>query len=376
MTKSLPFIDLNQQRLHLGDSIDRAIQRVLEHGNYIMGPEVRELEANLSQFCGARHALTCSNGTDALGLILMALGVKAGDAVFCPSFTFAATAETVVWFGATPVFVDIDQDSYNMDPDSLEAAIRTAEAQQLRPAGVVAVDLFGQPADYDRIEPICAAHRLWLLSDAAQSFGATYKDRKVGTIGIATATSFYPAKPLGCYGDGGAIFTDDDDLASVITSLRVHGQGVDKYDNVRIGLNGRLDTLQAAILLEKLRIFPEEIEWRNRVAGRYSTALAGVARVPRLSERATSVWAQYTIAVPAARRNALAAGLKERGIPTAIHYAVPVHRQTAYRAFPVAGNGLPVSERIADEVISLPMHPYLQEHEQDRIIDAVTTELS
>src|SRR5215510_1843275 len=369
MTKSLPFIDLEQQRLHLGDSIDRAIQRVLEHGNYIMGPEVRELEANLSQFCGARHALTCSNGTDALGLILMALGVKAGDAVFCPSFTFAATAETVVWFGATPVFVDIDQDSYNMDPDSLEAAIRTAEAQHLRPAGVVAVDLFGQPADYDRIEPICAAHRLWLLSDAAQSFGAAYNDRKVGTIGIATATSFYPAKPLGCYGDGGAIFTDDDDLASVITSLRVHGQGVDKYDNVRIGLNGRLDTLQAAILLEKLRIFPEEIEWRNRVAGRYSTALAGVARVPRLSERVTSVWAQYTIAVPAA-------GRKERGIPTAIHYAVPVHRQTAYRAFPVAGNGLPVSERIADEVISLPMHPYLQEHEQDRIIDAVTTELS
>jgi len=376
MTKSLPFIDLNQQRLHLGDSIDRAIQRVLEHGNYIMGPEVRELEAKLSQFCGARHALTCSNGTDALGLILMALGVKAGDAVFCPSFTFAATAETVVWFGATPVFVDIDQDSYNMDPDSLEAAIRTAKAQHLRPAGVVAVDLFGQPADYDRIEPICAAHRLWLLSDAAQSFGAAYNDRKVGTIGIATATSFYPAKPLGCYGDGGAIFTDDDDLASVITSLRVHGQGVDKYDNVRIGLNGRLDTLQAAILLEKLRIFPEEIERRNRVADRYSTALAGVARVPRLSERATSVWAQYTIAVPAARRNALAAGLKERGIPTAIHYAVPVHRQTAYRAFPVAGNGLPVSERIADEVISLPMHPYLQEHEQDRIIDAVTTELS
>jgi len=306
----------------------------------------------------------------------MALGVKAGDAVFCPSFTFAATAETVVWFGATPVFVDVDRDSYNMDPDSLEAAIRTAKAHHLRPAGVVAVDLFGQPADYDRIEPICAAHRLWLLSDAAQSFGATYKGRKVGTIGVATATSFYPAKPLGCYGDGGAIFTDDDDLASVITSLRVHGQGIDKYDNVRIGLNGRLDTLQAAILLEKLRIFPEEIERRNRIADRYNTALAGVARVPRLSERATSVWAQYTIAVPAARRNALAAGLKQRGIPTAIHYAVPVHRQTAYRAFPVAGNGLPVSERIADEVISLPMHPYLQEHEQDRIIDAVTTELS
>jgi len=374
-TKPLPFIDLQQQRLHLGDSIDRAIQRVLEHGNYIMGPEVRQLEASLSEFCGAKHALACSNGTDALGLILMALGVKPGDAVFCPSFTFAASAEAIVWFGATPVFVDVDPDSYNMDPHSLEAAIRTAKAHDLKPAGVMTVDLFGQPADYDRIEPICAAHRLWLLSDAAQSFGASYKDRKVGTIGIATATSFYPAKPLGCYGDGGAVFTDDDGLAALLTSLRQHGQGADKYDNVRIGLNGRLDTLQAAILLEKLRIFPEELERRNLIAGRYNAALAGVARVPRLSERTTSVWAQYTIAVPAGRRDPLAAGLKQRGIPTAIYYPVPVHRQTAYRAFPVAGNGLPVSERIAEEVISLPMHPYLEEHEQDRIIDAVTTEL-
>src|SRR5262245_12260223 len=375
MNKPLPFIDLEQQRLHLGDSIDRAIRRVLEHGHYIMGPEVRQLEHDLARFCGARHALACSNATDALGLILMALGVKPGDAVFCPSFTFAASAEVIVWFGATPVFVDVDPDSFNMDAGSLEAAIRTAKAQNLKPVGVMSVDLFGQPADYDRIEPVCAAHRLWLLSDAAQSFGASYKDRKVGTIGIATGTSFYPAKPLGCYGDGGAIFTDDDDLANVLTSLRVHGQGKDKYDNVRVGLNGRLDTLQAAILLEKLRIFPEEIERRNRVADRYNAGLAGVARVPRLIERTTSVWAQYTIAVPAARRNRLAAGLKERGIPTAIYYPLPVHRQTAYRAFPVAGNGLPVSERIADEVISLPMHPYLDENEQDRIIDAVTTEL-
>ena len=332
-TKPLPFIDLEQQRLHLGDSIDRAIQRVLQHGNYIMGPEVRQLEASLSEFCGAKHVLACSNGTDALGLILMALGVKPGDAVFCPSFTFAASAEAIVWFGATPVFVDVDPDSYNMDPHSLEAAIRTAKAQDLKPAGVMTVDLFGQPADYDRIELVCAAHRLWLLSDAAQSFGASYKDRKVGTIGIATATSFYPAKPLGCYGDGGAVFTDDDGLAALLTSLRQHGQGVDKYDNVRIGLNGRLDTLQAAILLEKLRIFPEEIERRNRIADRYNTALAGVARVPRLSERTTAVWAQYTSAVPAGRRDPLAAGLKARGVPTAIYYPVPVHRQTAYRAF-------------------------------------------
>jgi dTDP-4-amino-4,6-dideoxygalactose transaminase len=237
------------------------------------------------------------------------------------------------------------------------------------------VDLFGQPADYDQIQPICVAHGLWLVSDAAQSFGAAYKGRSVGTIGIATATSFYPAKPLGCYGDGGAVFTDDDGLAALVKSLRVHGQGTDKYDNVRVGLNGRLDTLQAAILLEKLRIFPEEIARRDRVAGRYNAQLASVARVPKLLEHTTSVWAQYTIRVPAARRNALATGLKERGIPTAIYYAVPLHRQTAYRAYPVAGNGLPVSERIADEVISLPMHPYLEEREQDRIVEAVKAEL-
>src|SRR5215510_12912281 len=375
MTKSLPFIDLNQQRLHLGDSIDRAIQRVLEHGNYIMGPEVRELEANLSQFCGARHALTCSNGTDALGLVLRALGVKAGDAVFCPSFTFAATAEGIVWMGATPVFVDVLADTFNLDPASLEAAIRTARGHGLDPTGVIAVDLFGQPADYDQIEAVCAAHDLWLMSDAAQSFGASYRGRNVGTIGAATATSFYPAKPLGCYGDGGAVFTDDDELATLLRSLRVHGQGTDKYDNINIGINGRMDTLQAAILIEKLRIFPTEIEDRNRIAANYNAELAAVARVPELIDGTTSVWAQYTIAIPAARRDAFAASLRARGIPTAIYYPLPLHRQTAYRTYPVAGNGLPVSDRIAHEVISLPMHPYLTENDQDRIIEAVKAEL-
>jgi dTDP-4-amino-4,6-dideoxygalactose transaminase len=371
----MAFIDLGRQRSHLGDGIDRAMQRVLAHGKFIMGPEVGQLEDALSVFSGAKHTLTCSNGTDALGLVLMALGVKPGDAVFCPSFTFVATAEPVVWFGATPVFVDVEEDSFNMDPASLEAAIRTAQVQRLKPAGVVSVDLFGQPAQYDLIAPICSRHRLWLLSDAAQSFGASYQGRNVGTIGIATATSFYPAKPLGCYGDGGAVFTDDDDLAAVVRCLRVHGQGTDKYENVRVGLNGRMDTLQAAILIEKLRIFPAEIERRNRVASRYSAELASVAHVPQLRAGATSVWAQYTIRVPAPRRNALAEGLKARGIPTAIHYARPVHRQPAYRTYPVAGNGLPVSERIADEVISLPMHPYLEETEQDRVIEAVKAEL-
>jgi UDP-2-acetamido-2-deoxy-ribo-hexuluronate aminotransferase len=375
MSNPLPFIDLDRQRLRLGDRVDRAIGRVLAHGHYIMGPEIRELEDGLSAFCGAKHALTCSNGTDALGLIVMALGIGPGDAVFCPSFTFAATAEVIVWFGATPIFVDVLEDSFNMDPASLEAAIRTAKAHDLEPVGVVSVDLFGQPADYDRIEAVCAAHRLWLVTDAAQSFGASYKERNVGTIGVATATSFYPAKPLGCYGDGGALFTDDDELAAVVKSLRIHGQGTDKYDNVRVGINGRMDTLQAAVLIEKLAIFREEIACRSRIASRYNGELASVARVPELIERTTSVWAQYTIGVPAARRDALAAGLKTRGIPTAIYYPLPLHRQTAYRGYPVAGNGLPVSERLAGEVISLPMHPYLEESDQDRIIEAVKAEL-
>jgi UDP-2-acetamido-2-deoxy-ribo-hexuluronate aminotransferase len=375
MLKPLAFIDLAKQRARLGQDVDQAIQRVLAHGNYIMGPEVRELEVELSRFCGAQHALTCSNGTDALGLILMALELDATNAVLCPSFTFAATAEAVAWFGATPVFVDVDEQTFNIDPASLEAGIVSAKGQGLSPVGVISVDLFGQPADYDRVESICAAHRLWLLSDAAQSFGATYNGRKVGTIGTATATSFFPAKPLGCYGDGGAVFTDDAELAATIKSLRVHGQGSDKYDNVRIGLNGRLDTLQAAILIEKMRVFRDEIESRNTIAARYNAALADVAQVPHVMNGATSVWAQYTLRVPATRREALAAGLKSRGIPTAVYYAKPLHQQTAYRKYPVAGNGLPVSERLAAEVISLPMHPYLDEGEQDFIIDAVKAEL-
>ena len=374
--KPLAFIDLAKQRARIGQNVDQAIQRVLAHGNYIMGPEVRELEIALSNFCGAQHALTCSNGTDALGLVLMALGLGAKHAVLCPSFTFAATAEAVAWFGATPVFVDIDEQTFNLDPASLEAGIKSAKAQGLTPVGVISVDLFGQPADYERIEPICAAHRLWLLSDAAQSFGATYKGRKVGTIGTATATSFFPAKPLGCYGDGGAVFTDDAELAATIKSLRVHGQGSDKYDNVRIGLNGRLDTLQAAILIEKMRDLPgrnraprQDCRSLQRRTSRRRTSAAGDRMAPPRSGPSIHFASRPT------RREALAAGLKSRGIPTAIYYAKPLHQQTAYRKYPVAGNGLPVSDRIASEVISLPMHPYLEEGEQDFIIDAVKAEL-
>ena len=369
----IAFIDLAAQRARLGERIDQAVLAVIDSGRYIMGPEVAQLESDLSAFCGAKHALACSNGTDALALVLRARGLKAGDAVLCPSFTFAATAEVVAWFGATPVFVDILDRSFNMDPVSLEAGIARARCDGLEPVGVIAVDLFGQPADYDAIEPVCAAHGLWLLCDAAQSFGAAYKGRKVGTIGLATSTSFYPAKPLGCYGDGGAVFTDDEDLARVMRSIRVHGEGTDKYDNVRIGMNGRMDTIQAAILIEKLKIFADEIEKRDRVAARYEAALEDVVAVPRLIAGASSVWAQYTVRVPAAARDGLAEALKARGVPTAIHYPKPLHEQTAYRQYPLAGNGLPVSERAAREVLSLPMHPYLDEAAQDRIIDAVRT---
>ncbi|HWM49393.1 MAG TPA: DegT/DnrJ/EryC1/StrS aminotransferase family protein [Xanthobacteraceae bacterium] len=367
----IPFIDLAAQRRRLGSGIDEALARVTEHCQFVLGPEVRTLEAELAAFGGARHAITCASGTDALMLVLMARGIGPGDAVICPSFTFCATAEVAVLLGATPVFADVDAETFNVAPASVRQAIATAKARGLKPKAVIAVDLFGLPADHDAIAAIAADEGLFVLDDAAQAFGATYKGRPVGSFGHAMATSFFPAKPLGCYGDGGAILTDDDALTEIIKSLRVHGQGADKYDNVRIGITGRLDTMQAAVLLEKLKIFPEEIEARQRVADRYAAGLNDVATVPRLPAGYTSVWAQYTIRLPAGRRDALADALKAEGIPTAIYYPKPLHRQTAYRQFPVVDGGLPVSEQLADEVISLPMHPYLDQPTQDRVIDAV-----
>ena len=367
----IPFIDVAAQRRRLGRSVDEAIARVLGHCQFILGPEVRELEVKLAEFCGARHVVSCASGTDALVLVLMAQGIGPGDAVICPSFTFTATAEVVALVGATPVFADVEQASFNLDPASLELACAAAREAGLRPKAVIPVDLFGQPADYDRITPVAEAEGLFVLDDAAQSFGATYKNRRVGALAPATATSFFPAKPLGCYGDGGAVVTEDEELAQVIHSLRVHGEGRGKYDCVRIGLNGRLDTIQAAVLMEKLRIFPEEILARERVARRYSAGLADVATVPRLAPGSSSVWAQYTLRLASGRRDGVAAALKARGIPTAIHYPVPLHRQQPYQRFPVALGGAPVSERLAEEVISLPMHAYLDETTQDRIIEAV-----
>ncbi len=373
----VPFVDLAAQRRRLGKSIDEAVARVLGHCQFINGPEVTQLEAELAAFSGARHVVSCASGTDALLMVLMAKGVGRGDAVLCPSFTFCATGEAVALTGATPVFVDVDEATFNMDAGSLRRGIATARKLGLKPVAVIPVDLFGQSADHDAIGSIAAEEGLFVLDDAAQGFGASYRGRRLGSLGLATATSFFPAKPLGCFGDGGAIFTDDAELAETLRSVRVHGQGSDKYDNVRLGLTGRLDTMQAAILIEKLKIFEDEIAARNRVAERYAQGLGNVVSVPRLASGCTSVWAQYTIRLPeGCDRDGFAAALKAQGIPTAIYYPKSMHQQTAYRDFPVAEGGLPASERLSSDVISLPMHAYLDEPTQQRIIKAVRGALS
>ena len=302
----IPFIDVAAQRRRLGSAIDDAVGRVLDHCQFIQGPEVRALEADLAAFCGAKHVIGCSSGTDALLLVLMAWQVGPGDAVICPAFTFCATAEVVALIGAVPVMADVVADTFNLDPASFERAIATAKQRGLKPKAVIPVDLFGLPADHDAIAEIAAAHGVKVLDDAAQAFGATYRGRKLGTLGDATATSFFPAKPLGCYGDGGAVFTDDDALAARVKSLRVHGENAgDKYDALHIGITGRLDSIQAAVLIEKLKIFPGEIAARQAVAARYAENLAGVATTPRAGNESTSVWAQYTIRLEPGRRDAL-----------------------------------------------------------------------
>src|SRR5215217_6992754 len=358
----IPFIDLATQRRRLGSALDKAVSRVLDHCQFINGPEVAQLEAALTEFTGAKHVVSCASGTDALLMVLMAMGVGRGDAVLCPSFTFCATGEAVALTGATPVFVDVDELSFNMAASSLEHGIAAARRLGLKPKAVMPVDLFGQSAEHDAIGAIAAAEGMFVLDDAAQAFGASYKGRRLGTFGLATATSFFPAKPLGCFGDGGAIFTDDDVLAETLRSIRVHGQGTHKYDNVRLGLTGRLDTMQAAILIEKLKIFEEEIAARNRVAERYARGLGNVVTVPRLASGCTSIWAQYTIRLPKGTdRDGFAAALKAQGIPTMVYYTKSMHQQTAYKDFPVADGGLPVSEMLSDDVVSLPIHAYLDE---------------
>jgi dTDP-4-amino-4,6-dideoxygalactose transaminase len=368
---SIPFIDVAAQRRRLGRRIDDAISRVTEHCQFINGPEVGELERALSDFCGARHTIGVASGTDALVLVLMAKGIGRGDAVICPSFTYAASPEAVALVGATPVFCEVDEKTFNIDPAGIEGAVAIAKRAGLTPKALMTVDLFGLPADYDAINPTAEQLGLYVIDDAAQSFGAATKGRNIGTLAPVTTTSFFPAKPLGCYGDGGAVFTNDDALADAIRSLRNHGQGTDRYDNVRVGMTGRLYTIQAAVLIEKLKVFPEEIVARERMARRYNAALADVVGVPHLSNESTCVWAQYTVRVSGGRRDALAATLHAQGIPTAQYYPVPCHRQGAYRDYPVADGGLAVTEKLAGEVISLPMHAYLDEPTQDRIIGAV-----
>ncbi len=364
----IPWLDNKAQQRRLGGAIERAIARVVEHGAFLMGPEMRAFEAELAAYAGVRHVLSCASGTDALLMLLMAKAVGPGDAVLCPSFTFTATAEVVHRLGATAVFLDVGDANFNLDPAQLEPGLAAARAAGLRPVGIIPVDLFGQPADYDAIGAFARAHGLWVLADAAQSLGSSRDGRRVGTLGDFAATSFYPTKALGAYGDGGAIFTDDDGLREVLASIRAHGEGRDRYENVRLGLTGRMDTIQAAVLLEKLRIYDEEIAARNRVAERYRAGLGNRVAVPALDAGVRSNWACYTIQVDG--RDALQAKLKAEGIPTMIYYPRPLHRQPPYRACPTAGP-LAVTERLAGRVLSLPIHAYLEPETQDRIIAAI-----
>lgn len=379
----MQFIDLQAQRARIADKINAAVMKVIEDGKYIMGPEVKTFEAQMAEFSNTKHALGCANGTEAIALPLMAWDLRPGDAVFCPSFTFAATGEVVPWLGASPVFVDIDPKTYNMDPAHLEASIEAVKAEgKLTPKVIIAVDLFGQPADYPAISAIAKKHGLKLIADSAQGYGCTIDGKHPGHWADAVTTSFFPAKPLGCYGDGGAVLTNDDETAEIIDSLRVHGKATQsdvegrsfdhdpKYLNMRIGMNSRLDTIQAAILIEKLAIFADEIEARNRIAARYNEHLADhVASVPFVIDGGVSVWAQYTLEHD--NRSGLQAHLKEKGVPTAVYYPIPIHKQDIYSRYPLGPGGLPVSEEKAERVMSLPMHPYLDEDTQDQIIDAV-----
>ncbi|MCX5838429.1 MAG: DegT/DnrJ/EryC1/StrS family aminotransferase [Deltaproteobacteria bacterium] len=377
----MDFIDLAAQQRRISEKLNANIAGVLAHGQYINGPEVRELEATLAAYVDVKHAVGCASGTDALLMALMALEIGPGDAVFTTPFTFVATAEVIGLLGATPVFVDIDPATFNIDPAKLEQAIEAVEkgdptlhplpgnaCGKLRPRAVIPVDLFGLPADYDAIEAVAAQRVIAVIEDAAQSFGGEYKGEKACSFGSIACTSFFPAKPLGCYGDGGMCFTDDDRFAEILRSIRGHGQGSDKYENIRIGINGRLDTLQAAVLLAKFTIFPEEIALRQEVARRYNGLLTGSVTTPEIPEGCKSAWAQYAILVrDSAERSDLMAKLKEAGIPTAIYYPKPLHRQTAFAGLGYREGNFPVSEDCARRIFSLPMHPYLAAGDQRRI---------
>ena len=367
------FIDLAAQQNLIRPQLDAAIKKVLDHGQYIMGPEVKEFESQLCEFAGAKNAITCANGTDALTLVLMAWGVGPRDAVFVPSFTYVASAEAPAQLGATPFFVDVLEDTFNIDPESFKQAIIDCRKLGLNPSVVIPVDLFGQPANVDAVTEIAYAENIKVLVDGAQSFGATSRGRRVGSMGDATTTSFFPAKPLGCYGDGGAVFTNNDEDAEIINSIRLHGKGSQKYDNVRVGLNSRLDTLQAAILIEKLKLFENELASRSQVANIYNQLLDQHCKVPKLSLECTSAWAQYTINID--QRDRVQNDLKALGIPSVVYYPIPLSQQIGYRSFPCVSTGVSVSERLSERVLSLPMHPYIDREKQNFIIDQVLSVL-
>ena len=389
----MEFIDLKAQRDRIRDKLESNIQAVLDHCRFIMGPEVFELEKKLASFVGVKHAISCGSGTDALLMALMAYGVGPGDVILTTPFSFASTAEVIGLLGATTVFVEIEPDSYNISPEKLDRCIRVINGEiapegrhpfptlSSRPdhkiKGVISVDIFGLPADFDPIRKIADDHGLFLIEDAAQSFGAVYKDKKACSMGDIACTSFFPAKPLGCYGDGGMCFTDDDAWADVLQSVRIHGKGSDKYDNVRIGINGRMDTLQAAVLLAKFDIFPEEIEKRQSVAKRYTDLLTEKCPSivpPKVPEGSLSAWAQYSLLTKSPEhRTAVQSKLKEIGVPTAIYYPLPLHLQTAYRDLGHIKGDFPVSEDCSQRIMSLPMHPYLREEDQERIVECIRT---
>jgi UDP-2-acetamido-2-deoxy-ribo-hexuluronate aminotransferase len=386
---TIAFIDLAAQQHRIYPDLERRIRTVLSHGKYIMGPEIPELEQKLAEYADVKHVISCSSGTDALLMSLMAFGIGPGDAVFTTPFTFIATSEVIFLLGATPVFVDIDPQTFNIDPSKLELAVMTMKENspeiytmqrslnsqpttrnsKLTAKCVIPVDLFGLPANYEQINAIARKHKLFVIEDAAQSFGAMYHGKKTGTLTDIAATSFFPAKPLGCYGDGGAVLTDDDHMADAIRSIRLHGKGKEKYDNIRIGINGRLDTLQAAILLEKLRLFPQEVKERNRVADRYSQGLKDHLEVPFVPEGMTSVWAQYSVLSD--HKEMLQTMLKENGIPTAVYYPKPLHLQTAFSSLGYKEGDFPVSEKVSQTIFSLPMHPYLKDDQIDRIVQVI-----
>jgi len=371
----MQFIDLQAQYQHLKDRIDKRIQNVLDHGKYIMGPEVQELEEKLAEYVGVKHAITCANGTDALTLSLMVLNIKEGDAVFCPTFTFFATAEVISFANATPVFVDSNEQTFNICPHDLEKQIiKTITEGKLNPKAIIAVDLFGLPANYSEIEKIAEKYNLKLIEDAAQGFGGSINGKKAGSFGDIATTSFFPAKPLGCYGDGGAVFTDNDEYASLLRSLRVHGNGIDKYDNVRIGVNSRLDTIQAAILLEKLSAFPKELEVRNLIAKRYTEELNKLYKTPFVLDGYMSSWAQYTVL--SENRDEEIANFKDKAIPTMIYYGKCMHLQTAFKSLRYMDGDFPVAEKLSKSVLSFPMSPYLLEEQQSSIFEVIKNSIS